>query len=452
MSGQDPEAFEKSPSIPASGFGESNGASEVRDTAAPVAPEPMGPIRSSERIEAIDILRGLALFGIIAANIRGFGGPAIAYFNPIVMWSSLPDRIAQAFIDTFIQGKFITIFAFLFGVGFAVQLSRASERGSKFGGFYTRRLLILAAIGLVHGLLIWWGDILLPYALTGFLLFFFRKREDSTVLRWAIGGYLVPLGLVAFVTALPLMTGKPLPPQEPPTAEALAQVVRIYAEGSWVEIQGQRMSEAFTKNYPFLPIMFMNLLGLFLFGVLAWRRRVFQPSAEVLPRYRKVMFWAFAIGVPGNIAATTVRWFDPVQSFPPTPDMLLVMVIQNLSIPALSVGYVCAVILLCQQEVWRSRLSAFGAIGRTALSNYLLQSVLATLLFYRYGFGLYGTMGPALLLIPTVLIYGFEAAVSPWWLARWRFGPVEWLWRSLTYGRLQPMSRGEPAQSLPESA
>src|SRR5512134_1246588 len=147
-------------------------------TAQPAAPavlsEPLRPVSSSERVETIDILRGLALFGILAANIRGFAGPPSTYFMPHLFWTALHDRIAQAFVDTFIQGKFIAIFAFLFGVGFAVQFDRARTRSARFGRHYSRRLLVLLLLGLVHGVLIWFGGILLIYALAGFLLLLFQ--------------------------------------------------------------------------------------------------------------------------------------------------------------------------------------------------------------------------------------------------------------------------------------
>ena len=154
-------------------------------------------------MELIDIVRGLALFGILAANMRAFAGPAAVYSDPSILWNAMPDRIVQAFIDTFVQGKFVTIFAFLFGVGFAVQLERAEKKGVQLGRVYVRRLGILVAFGMVHGLMIWFGDILLPYALIGFLLLFFRHRRDTTLVSWAIVGQLVPLVMLtlAFVAS-----------------------------------------------------------------------------------------------------------------------------------------------------------------------------------------------------------------------------------------------------------
>src|SRR5580700_9279850 len=140
--------------------------------------QPAGPVTAAERILYIDILRGMALFGILAANMRGFNAPLDLYGNIRPLFHGRADLIAQGFIDIFIQGKFVTLFSFLFGLGFAVQLSRAEERGVKFLSFYPRRLGGLALFGLIHGILIWWGDILLSYALAGTLLLFFRNRSN----------------------------------------------------------------------------------------------------------------------------------------------------------------------------------------------------------------------------------------------------------------------------------
>src|ERR1700693_2319133 len=153
----------------------------------------VGPITSAERILYIDILRGMALFGILAANMRGFNAPADVYGNIKVLFHGTADLIAQGFIDIFIQGKFVTLFSFLFGLGFAVQLTRAEARGARFMSFYPRRLAALAVFGLIHGILIWWGDILLTYALGGAMLLLFRNRSQKTVLWWAGSIFAAPM-------------------------------------------------------------------------------------------------------------------------------------------------------------------------------------------------------------------------------------------------------------------
>jgi uncharacterized protein len=411
----------------------------LRPDVPPPPATPAGPIPTAERVQTIDILRGLALLGIIAANMRGFAGPAAAYMATSIMWPLPADLLAQAAVDVFVQGKFITIFSLLFGVGFAVQASRAAARGGRFAGLYTRRLLVLAAIGLAHGLLIWWGDILLPYAAIGFLLFFFRTRKDKTILVWAIIAYVTPLVMVTGIVAVQAIAGPIFSMPPAPTPESLQEVVRIYRDESWAAITAQRAREAVGHNWGYFGFFIPNLLGVFLFGLLAWRRRLFEPSEGALAGYRKVMWYGLTIGVLGNAAAVTLRWALQVDPMVLTPATLAMFVVQQVAVPALSAGYVSAVILLARSARWQPRLAPFAAVGRTALSNYLFQSVAGTLLFYSYGLGFYGRFGPAAFLIPTVAIYSLETVLSGWWLARFRFGPVEWLWRSATYGAWQPL-------------
>src|SRR5438445_11763494 len=152
-----------------------------------------GPITSTERVLYIDILRGMALFGILAAHLRRFNAPLEVDGNIKVLVHGRADLIAHAFIDIFIQGKFVSLFSFLFGLGFAVQMMRADARGARFLSFYPRRLMALALFGLIHGILIWAGDILLSYAVSGAILLLFRKRQQKTLLWWAGSLFAVPI-------------------------------------------------------------------------------------------------------------------------------------------------------------------------------------------------------------------------------------------------------------------
>ena len=157
------------------------------------------PVSVGERIEVLDALRGAALFGIIAANMRGFSGPLAAYFDHTLMWTDPVNRVAQGFVDLFIQGKFITLFAFMFGIGFAIQMERADRSGVASRIFYVRRLAILLLFGALHFVFVWWGDILAPYALMGFLLMLFRTRSQKALLRWSAVLYAWPLLLATLM-------------------------------------------------------------------------------------------------------------------------------------------------------------------------------------------------------------------------------------------------------------
>ena len=399
------------------------------------------PISAPERVQVIDVLRGMALFGILAANMRGFNSPAQVYFATERMWPGTADRIAQGFIDLLISGKFVTLFSFLFGLGFAVQMGRAEIRGAEFAPVYCRRLFVLLLIGLAHGFFLWWGDILSPYALIGFLLLLFRRRSQKTVVTWTMIGLWFPTFLgVVFLTLSALGVRTPAPPT--PSKDVIDQAVRVYSQGSFAQIMVRRAKDL-QFAYSGAPFYFTVILGMFLLGFYVWRRGLFQNIPDHLPLIRRALWWGLGLGLAGNAAAVSVTQIWHPDPMKPSALGLVRGIVSTIGVPALSCFYASAVILLFQNPAWQKRLAPFGAVGRTALSNYLLQSLICTAIFYSFGLGLFGKVGPAVGLIPTVVIYAAQVPLSVWWLQHFQFGPMEWLWRSLTYRRAQPM-RPEP--------
>lgn len=398
--------------------------------------QPAGPVTLLERITFIDVVRGLALFGILAANMRAFFAPLDTYDNIGVLYHSRADVLAQWFIDAFIQGKFISIFSFLFGMGFAIQMSRAEARGVRFMGFYPRRLLALALFGVIHGVFIWAGDVLLTYACSGALLLFFRKRQQKTLLWWA--GSLFVLPIVAGTVFLGLYFSRfhrAWMDPKPPDMQKLYGVINIYAHGTVRQIFAQNWVE-FKQELPF-TLFAIYALGLFLLGMWVWRAAIVQHLEDYKPVLRRVCAWCISVGLIVNIYSATVKALVP-----PTRVSLVTWsagVFFFLGAHILSAGYVSGLALLFLRQDWRRVLLPFAAVGRMALTDYLLQSVLCTLFFYHYTTGLYGRIGPAIGLIPTVILYAAQVFFSNWWLQRYRFGPVEWLWRGMTYGKFPSM-------------
>jgi uncharacterized protein len=402
----------------------------LTDTAAVPAPEPIGPVPGSERITVIDTLRGAALLGILIANMRGFNAPMQAYFQPALMWTWMPDRLAQALVDWLVQGKFITIFAALFGVGFAIQIERAISRGQPLW-FYTRRLAALFAIGLAHALLLWWGDILTNYALCGFVLLLFRNRGQRTIMIWAQILYWFILVLFGWIT-LAMYYGW----MQGPTAEASAQfaeIIRAYGHGTVREVFAVRAREWMDANS--FVIFLTRIIGIFLFGLYIWRQGYLrQPSAH-LDWWRRAQKIGLAVGLAGNLIVVVLQWTYEPNPMRPSPLNLALFGLQSFAIPALSLGYVATVVLLWQDAAWQRRLLPFSYVGRMALTNYLMQSLICTTIFYSYGLGLYGRVGPLLDLGIALVIYSLQVPFSRWWLASHQYGPMEWIWRVLTYGK-----------------
>jgi uncharacterized protein len=404
---------------------------------------PVGPVSLSERILFIDVLRGMALFGILAANMRAFFAPLDCYDHIGVLFHSRADVLVQVFIDAFIQGKFISIFSFLFGMGFAIQMSRAEARGVRFLSFYPRRLLALALFGLIHGLLIWAGDILLTYALSGAILLLFRKRQQKTLLWWA--GSLFALPIVASTVFLTLYFSRfhrAWMDPKPPDMKRLYAVIHIYAHGTLRQILAQNWVE-WKQELPF-TLFAIYATALFLLGMWVWRAGVVQRLDEYRPLFKRVCAWCIPVGLIMSIYVAIVK-----AVIPPATVSLWGWLAGILWLPGshiLAAGYAAGLALIFLHKDRQGILLPFAAVGRMALTNYLMQSVLCTLFFYHHTSSLYGRIGPALGLAPTVILYGAQVVFSNWWLQRYRFGPMEWLWRGMTYGKFPAMHKDE---SLP---
>ena len=392
----------------------------------------MRPVSVGERIEVLDALRGAALFGIIAANMRGFSGPLAAYFDHTLMWTDPVNRMTQVFVDIFIQGKFITLFAFMFGTGFAIQMERADRSGIASRSFYVRRLAILLLFGVIHFLFVWWGDILAPYAVMGFLLMLFRTRSQKAVLRWSAALFAYPLlfGTLLFVLH---SSGVPIPSPPPTTPDELQRIIGVYADGSYGAIVRQNLREAPFMLFGFI-FFYPRVLGVFLFGLWVWREGIVRdlPSrTALLRRCQKHGLWIGLLFNAIAVALTEIFHPDPLA---PSALGLTIGFALTIGVPAGSLFYASTIALLWGKMRWRARLRPLVAVGRMALTNYLLQSLVCTTLFYSWGGGLYGDVGPLRGFVPTVAIYAAQVVLSVWWLRHFTMGPMEWLWRRLAYG------------------
>lgn len=411
-------------------------------------PSPV-PVALSERILFIDVLRGMALFGILAANMRAFFAPLDVYGYIGALFHSRADVVAQGFVDAFIQGKFITIFSFLFGMGFAIQMTRAEARGVRFLGFYPRRLLALAIFGLIHGILIWGGDILLTYALSGAILLLFRKRQQKTLLWWAGSLFSLPIVVsTAFLILYHTQFRRPWMVPKPPDMKKIYDVVNIYAHGSVRQILAQNWVE-WKAALP-TQLFAIYAVALFALGMWVWRAGIVQNLEQYRSILKRICMWCLPIGVVLNLYVATV-----FARTPPGTVSYWGWSARALFLPSahiLSAGYMSALALVFLDERHRRYLRPFAAVGRMALTDYLMQSVFFTLFFYHYTTGLYGRVGPAIGLAITVVFFAAQVVFSNWWLRSHRFGPMEWLWRGMTYGKFPSMSKDELTPAVPALA
>jgi uncharacterized protein len=404
--------------------------------------EDLRPVSTAERVALIDVLRGFALYGVLLANtIPFYSGRSFLPKAEVAARTSSLDQIALVVINVFVDGKAMTLLSFLFGLGFAVQLTRAESRGRSVLPVYLRRLVVMIAIGGCHITFIWWGDILASYAVTGFLLILFRRRTDRALLVWAALLIFVP----HLVTTLPSV------------ADLLKRVIHNTREDQAFKDQvfaalagndsGQRIrmqvSQYLHHLAPVALTYFPWTLGRFLLGYCVGRSRLLQDPLAHVAAFRKLLGWALGLGLAGSIAMAVQRTVMRQGGVIPPWLKVALVVPDDIGTLGMAASYVSILALLMGRPAWQRRLSFLAPVGQMALTTYLSQSVVSTFLFYGWGLGLIGRVGPALCIPLTLAIFSAQILASRWWLQRFRFGPVEWLWRSLAYGKPQPMRRAE---------
>jgi uncharacterized protein len=404
-----------------------------------MATAPAAPVAPFERIELLDVLRGFALFGVLVGNLVW-----LATYENVTreQMQALPtaamDQGMRYLVHFFIDGKFYTLFSFLFGLGFSLQMARAEERGGDARRVYLRRLTVLFAFGVAHAFLLWYGDILNVYALLGFLLFFFRGISSRKLLALSAILILLPQTLIR---TSPHLTGNAEISQAEEAAEEAEEKAlkerrfRIYTHGTYPQVVTEHVSFVFSE---WLFQLYFNtaVFGKFILGLLAGRLRLFHDPERHPRFFRGLLLWGLVLGVAGN---TILILDDMLQD---SASMLAIIWISDLGLVGLTAFYTAAITLLFRKPRWRERLAVLAPLGRMALTNYLTHSLIYAFLFYGYGvgLGLLGKVGTTVCVLLGILVYAVQILFSRWWLSRWAFGPMEWVWRSLTYGKLQSMA------------
>lgn len=404
-------------------------------TAAPV----LAPTTAEDRIDSLDILRGMALLGILLMNIEGLAGPLVSSLTGVDPALRGADRVVDTVIYLLVQGKFYVIFSLLFGMGFALMQARAQAAGRPFLAPYLRRLVVLLLIGVAHGLLLWSGDILVSYALVALPM--------ALVLGGLPTRWLPPLAVLLLLMAPTIMFGfgalgwltSLSPESDAAMRQGLAQqAVEVQAlldgeraaygvAGSYAEAVAQRVRDLGFLAYN-LVVTFWQLLGLFLLG--AWMVRsgaIRQPQAT--PRFHAAMRWG---ALPLGAVAMWLSWrMLPTMAFDRL-DLVMGMAsaLQLVAGTLMGLGYLSWMLRMLPALRWAA------PAGRMALTHYLAQSLVCTLVFYGYGLGYFEQLPRAWQPGFVLVLFLAQVAFSHWWLARFRFGPMEWLWRGATYGRL----------------
>ena len=397
------------------------------------------PKAPNNRIIYLDIMRGMAILFILIANAFVFSAWVFLSEDQISQMSGAPvNYILAKLTSIFIDGKWYSIFSILFGIGFVIQYENAKKRNISFPSFFTKRMLGLLLIGLCHIFFLWLGDILTLYALLGFVLIFFRNSSNKSVLIWASILLLMPivhlLLMVGFDNFYPLhltdILGKALAEENISfDFDNPAPFVNYwYGSESW--------SELFTIHIK-MPLLRSTLvllegrpfkvLACFLIGLWAGRMILQNGILENKALLKKIALYGFLIGIPMNILLTYGK--------SNTHDIwqLINSISYALGVVPLACAYMAALALVISKK--NHYLSIFAPVGQMALTNYISQTIICIMIFYGIGLKLALTSPLWLIILITLTIYAVQILASKLWLRYFRFGPLEWLWRMMTYQR-----------------
>ncbi len=423
------------------------------------------PVSADERISSIDTLRGVAVLGILVMNIYAFAMPFVAYQNPLAYGGNEWYNLATwYFTHLFFDQKFMTIFSILYGAGLVMMASRVEKRAVPYAAVWFRRSLWLLVIGALHGYLIWMGDILFFYAVVGMLIFPFHKLEPrqllvlaclllpvAVLLGLAGGKYMQEVQIAGAEISAMQESGEELSAAQletleeyeqnamflKPPAQQVAEDLAAYRSG-YAEIVSYRAPTVAMMQAQALPFyLIWRIGGLMLVGMAFMKLGILSASRSD-NFYRNMMRWGYGLGLPlvaisawrMQANAWDMLWMFRVGGIPNYFGSVLV-----------ALGHIALVMIVVRGGILKKVQQRFAAVGRMAFTNYLMHSIVMTTLFYGYGFNFYGEV-PRLWQMGLVGgMIALQLWLSPIWLARFRFGPAEWLWRSLTYWHRQSIEQ-----------
>ncbi len=405
----------------------------------------IAPVSADKRLATLDILRGFALFGILMVNMIWYSNPIASLISDNSLWTDTQSVVTRFMIGFLFEGKFYVLFSMLFGYGFWLFLNKKNNDGKPVTGLFAMRLFVLLLIGVAHVVLLWAGDILVFYALLGFVLMLFRNvKKDRTLLIWAavfISWPVLLMGFLALLFQIPevqAVMDQAMVEQDAYFISLIDKALSVFQQGSFSEMIRMRLLE-YSLSLSGFFFFHVNILAMFLIGVYAARKKYMARTSELLPFFKKLCFYGFMIGIPANLFTAIALLYHDIYS--PSAISFYYMLVSSFGSPALTIAYVSGIVILIEKGVLSKLFNWLSFVGRMALTNYLLHSIIASFLFFSYGLGLFGKVNPLQSVLLVFIVYGLQIPFSIFWLKKFRFGPFEWLWRSLTYRRIQPFRK-----------
>ncbi|MED1605682.1 DUF418 domain-containing protein [Cytobacillus sp. FSL W7-1323] len=378
----------------------------------------MQSLNENRRIHSIDAMRGFALFGILIVNFLSFHSP-YTHIDPFNYWDKAGDSTVFPIIDVFFQASFYPLFSLLFGYGVMILKERAELKGVHSPLLLARRFLFLFIIGLCHALFIWHGDILVTYAIAGFALILFIELSGKLLILLGLLIYIIPNLLLVGILLLTLFIEPDLSAM---MTTSVADIVQVYQSGTWLEIVRQNIDDwLMNNNLATMPILMISILPLFLIGAGLRKLQV----VEKLEQRRMTAIVLMIVFLTTGYLIKLLPYFISTN--------LAMQYIQDIfGGPLVAVGYSLLILVLVNSKIGIIT-KPLQTIGRLSMTNYLMQSIVATCLFYSYGFGLYGNVSLLTGTMIAIILYVCQILFSIIWMKYFVYGPFEWCWRWFTY-------------------
>lgn len=377
------------------------------------------PVSLEERVESIDIMRGFALLGILLINMLAFHSP-FSYIDPYTWFDGPGDQATFAFLDIFIQASFYPLFAMLFGYGLGIQFLRAEARNKAFAPMAVKRLAVLLVFGILHAFLIWFGDILITYAIMGFLLIGMMRLQSKWLLRLGLVIYAIPQALLLMI----LFAAVAADSSFYTGIQEVQNSIAAYGGGTFAEIFRQRFDDWMYGNNPLNYIVLtVTILPFTMIGAAAAKWRLIERANELKKLWMGLAVGGFALGL-----------LLKLMPYISEPNIAITFLQDIFGGPLLAVAYAASIALITRHGSVPLLLRPLVKAGRMSLTIYITQSLIATTIFYSYGLGLYGQVN---LLTGTLLglgIFAVQLIFAELWLSKFSQGPLEMIWRKLTYG------------------